>query len=133
MASCISYERCVSRYGRQPGDSIAVPIALTAPRDSIRTIIQIDSIPYMVPGEVITVENPQSRAKIRYWKDQYENAINFQAECDTIVLRDTIFVRPPPVLDPPPPRRKWYNRIWDKYMKLLLTSIAIIFIIKLLK
>lgn len=111
--SCVSYDRCVEKYGRIPADTIQVPHEVIVPRDSIVTRIIIDSIPFILPGDTVFVRDTESRAQIRYWRDRYNNALNVQADCDSIVIRDTIPVPHPVILEPPPPGK--LQRIWDAY------------------
>ncbi|HSW64977.1 MAG TPA: hypothetical protein VLH56_16945 [Dissulfurispiraceae bacterium] len=102
-ASCISYERCVAKFGRTSTDTLLAPFEVVVPPDSIITALQIDTLLLMQPGDTVWVESPHSRARIRYWRDKYE-MLHIMALCDTIVVRDTIRVAMPVILDPPPPR-----------------------------
>lgn len=131
LGSCISYDRCVSRFGRTPGDTVYVPYFKQVPPDSIATVLLIDSIPYMVPGDTVYVEDPKSRARIRYWRDKYENAINIRADCDSIIIRDTIPVPFPVILDPPPPsplKKAWitYQQTAALALPLLLLTLFLV-------
>lgn len=89
IPACVTYDKCVGKFG-VTGDTTYIPYKVIIPKDSIITFIKIDSIPFLIPGDTHYIENPQTRAKIKYWKDMYVNAINIQAECDSIILRDTI-------------------------------------------
>ena len=113
LSSCVSYERCVQKYGRQPSDSIMVPYAVEIPGDSISVVLQFDTIPFLLPGDTVIIRDTASRASIRYWRNKYEDSIGIQADCDSIVIMDTIFIKPPPVLDPPPPSK--LRKAWKGY------------------
>lgn len=99
LPSCITYDKCVSKYG-STGDTTYIPYQVIIPKDSIITHIQIDSIPYLVHGDTHYIETPESRAKIKYWYNMYLKSIAIQAECDSIIIRDTIPCPPTPVLLP---------------------------------
>lgn len=132
MPSCITYDKCVDKYGIT-GDTTYVPYTVVIPKDSIITIINIDSVPYLIPGEVHYIDNPQSRVTIKYWKDKYLNAINVQAICDSIVIHDTIPCPPTPVLIETVSEFKqaWY--LWGKIAAILLPMMVIFVIYLIIK
>lgn len=133
LGSCVSYDRCVRKYGRMQADSILVPFDVVIPGDSVLTVLQIDSIPFFVPGDTVYVESPESRARIRYWRDKYDNSIGIQADCDSVVVRDTIRVPYPVILDPPPPGR--LGRMAGRYTRAAawLLPVLVLFIVSLIK
>lgn len=132
-SSCVSYNRCVRKYGRVQADTIMAPYQMDVPADSVRTLLQIDSIPFMVPGDTVYVESPENRARIRYWRDLYNNAIAIQADCDEVIIRDTLRVPFPVILDPPPPGR--LARLSNTYRKVsaIMLPVLVLFIVSLIK
>lgn len=98
LPSCVTYDKCVAKFG-STGDTTYIPYTVVIPKDSIITQIQIDSIPYMVHGDTHFVESPETRAKIKYWYNKYLQAISIQAECDSIIIHDTIPCPPTPILE----------------------------------
>jgi hypothetical protein len=78
------------KFGQTVTDTAVVTVEYIIPRDSVITHVHIDSIPYLIPGEVH--EQKSERATIKYWKDKYSNALMMQAECDTVYIRDTLKV-----------------------------------------
>jgi len=110
LISCASYERCVDKFGDLPPDTLLIEHVVEIPRDSIIHTLQIDSIEMLLPGDTILIESPESRAKIKYWRNQYESTLGMMAICDTVIIRDTIKVNMPVILQPPPPGK--IERIW---------------------
>jgi hypothetical protein len=135
LMSCTTYEKCISKYGGLQ-DTIIVERKHVIQKDSIITIIEIDSIPYLTPGDTVEIESQNSRAKIKYWRDMYKNVLLFQAECDSIVIRDTLRIATKPIFMPKPLTR--IKKAWDGYTKasaiaLPIVLFTIILLIKLRK
>ncbi len=89
-SACTSYDRCMRKFGQTVTDTAVVTVEYIIPRDSVVTHIHIDSIQYLIPGEV--QEQKSDRATIRYWKDKYSNLLMMQADCDSVVIRDTLYL-----------------------------------------
>lgn len=127
LVSCVSYERCVARFGRTTTDTLLVPFEVVVPGDSIATVVYIDSIR---PGDTVWVESPLNRARIQYWWSKYLNALHIVAHCDTIVVRDTIRVAMPVILDPPPPKPPGrIQRAWLAYQQTVAIALPLVLLI----
>lgn len=108
--SCVTYDRCVDKFGNLPNDTLLIEHVVEIPRDSIIHTLKIDSIELLLPGDTVVIESPESRAQIRYWRNQYENSLGIMALCDTVIVRDTIEVSMPVILQPPAPGK--LERAW---------------------
>ncbi len=109
-SACTSYDRCMRKFGHTVIDTAIVTVEHIIPKDSVITHIHIDSIQYMIPGEVY--EQKSERATIKYWKDKYSNLLMMQAECDTIILRDTIRVPYATQIFTPPDKKDKNKHNW---------------------
>lgn len=141
--SCITYERCSEKYGQQSRDTILVPIEklvpiqVVVPPDSATLAIMLDSLMHLREGVIYTApQSDSSGIKIQYWIDKYRKlqvkAMKpSQIIHDTIHMRDTIRVPPPPILVDKPSKIK---RFWDQYCDiagiLLPIFIALIIIVR---
>lgn len=127
---CTSYERCVRKYGRTQPDQ-RIPVEFKVEQQHQFTSLPLAQIPLLMPGEVHVVESEDSRASIRYWRDKYNEALNIEAQCDTITIRDTLRIPAPVILDPPPPSfasRTW--RSWANMSGVVLAAILIYLLFK---
>jgi len=128
--SCVSYQRCVARFGRTTADTLLVPVEVQVPPDSITTVVYIDQL---VAGDTVWVESPHSRARIQYWRSRYHNRLHIVAHCDTIVVRDTVRVAMPAILDaPPPPPPSRLQRAWLAYRQGAAIALPLIALIVIL-
>lgn len=140
--SCVTYERCTEKFGQQSRDSVAVPfeklvpIKVVVPPDSASLAIMLDSLMRIREGVIYTAPNNDSSAiQIQYWIDKYRRlqikALKPpQVIHDTIPLRDTIRVPPPPILVDKPSK---LQRFWDQYCDIagILLPFVIVLIIVL--
>ncbi len=137
ISSCTTYERCIQKYGDTVIDTVDVEYSVTVPRDSIVTRIMLDTIPFMVPGDTVVIEDPESRAKISYWKSAYEDALEIRADCDSVTITDTVRVEVSQKVFKPPPlsRREQLWRGWANAagvaLPLIILIIVAIIILKL--
>lgn len=115
LSGCVSYERCVDKFGEQKPDTVKVcieklvPVAVTAPADSVSGFIRDSSHSGVIKDSTSSIE-------ISYWRDKF-NRLFVKAYIppriihDTIPIRDTVYV---PVkiitLKKPTP---WYSTAWD--------------------
>ena len=114
LTSCVTYERCVDKYGVYPGDTlqtpirVEVPVFIHVPPDSATLQAALDSL---LAGRVIETETvnkkDSSNISVKIWYDKNTNSINAEAKqkpftiYDTIPYYDTIPVIAPPVLVKP--------------------------------
>ena len=122
FTSCVTYERCQSKFGQQEDTLLIpyeklVPIKVTVPPDSTTISLMVDSLLSLKQGIVYTEQNDSSSIKIQYWIDKYRKlqikAIKPPQEIhDTIPIRDTIRIKPDPILINRP--SKW-QVLWIKY------------------
>lgn len=114
LTSCVTYERCVDKYGVYPGDTlqtpikIEVPVFIHVPPDKAKLKAALDSL---LSGRVIETDTvnrkDSSNLKLKIWYDKNTNTINAEAKqksftvYDTIPYYDTIPVIAPPVLVKP--------------------------------
>lgn len=114
LTSCITYERCVDKYGVYPGDTlltpikVEVPVFIHVPPDSATLQAALDSL---LAGRVIETDTvnakDSSSISIKIWYDKNTKSINAEAKqngftfIDTIQYYDTIPVIAPPVLVKP--------------------------------
>jgi len=114
LTSCITYERCVDKYGVYPGDTlltpikVEVPVFIHVPPDSATLQAALDSL---LAGRVIETDTvnkkDSSNISVKIWYDKNTNSINAEAKqkpftiYDTIPYYDTIPVIAPPVLVKP--------------------------------
>lgn len=123
LNSCVTYERCIDKYGKTSSDTIKVPfkievpfyIALPADSNAIR--INIDSIRYLITDQVYHKADSVSKIQIQYWKDKI-NYLYFSASipADTIhdtLVKDTVVPCPPQVYMEDKPGR--FELFWEKY------------------
>lgn len=89
-SACTSYDRCMRKFGQTSVDTVEVYIEHIIPKDSVITRVHIDSIQYLIHGQIYEAES--GRATIQYWKDQYSNLLHMKAECDSVVIRDTLYL-----------------------------------------
>lgn len=85
ISACSSYENCMRKHGQIAVDTNIVYFHKTIPKDSIVIKTHIDSIK---PDSVYSYSS--DRATIKYWKDKYNNMLYMQADCDSIVITDTL-------------------------------------------
>jgi hypothetical protein len=114
LTSCVTYERCVDKYGVYPGDTlltpikVEVPVFIHVPPDSATLQAALDSL---LAGRVIETDTinkkDSSNISVKIWYDKNTNSINAEAKqkpftiYDTIPYYDTITVIAPPVLVKP--------------------------------
>lgn len=114
LTSCVTYERCVDKYGVYPGDTlltpikVEVPVFIHVPPDSATLQAALDSL---LAGRVIETDTvnkkDSSNISVKIWYDKNTNSINAEAKqkpftiYDTIPYYDTIPVIAPPVLVKP--------------------------------
>jgi hypothetical protein len=133
-SACTTYDRCVRKYGQSVSDTTIVTVEYVITRDSVITHIHIDSIEYLIPGQVY--EASSERAKIQYWKDQYSNLLMLKAECDSLIIRDTLIVEATRMeLQPPPatPEKKFYMTAGGQIATVLFMLCLLILLIKIRK
>lgn len=115
LSGCVSYERCVEKFGERKVDTVKVcverlvPVAVVAPADSVKGYIS-DSAQRGV------IRDSASLIEITYWRDKFNRLVVSakrppQVIHDTVPIRDTIRV-PYAVaeLKKPPP---WYAVAWE--------------------
>ena len=106
MSSCISYQKCVDRYGQQGKDSvkILVPFTLKVPGETA-----IYQLPVTAPLPDTIIIKGNARLVIKH--DSIDRYI--QAICDTITIRDTIQVMQPPIVHFSDTKKFWqYWQFW---------------------
>lgn len=99
---CVSYERCVKKYGVVRHDSLIITkeipiiIKVPIPSDSMQTSINIDSIQFLIEGQVYQKFDSTSKIQIWYWKDKF-NKLQIKAlqPPDTVIIYKTIEVKVP--------------------------------------
>lgn len=128
ISSCTTYERCIEKYGDTVVDTVAVPYSVTVPRDSIVTRIMLDTIPFLIPGDTVVTRDPESRAKISYWKSAYEDALQIRADCDTITITDTVMVEVDNIVFKPPPLSK-RQQMWRSWANIAGVALPIIILL----
>lgn len=139
LNGCVTYNKCVEKYGMQSTDTIRVPfkievpVAIAVEADSNQTYINIDSIYTMLTGQIYEKVDSTSRIKIQYWKDAY-NHLQIKASTpadtihDTVKIDTTLSVVPPVSLAKP---TTWVDQYKDISMWLcpILLILLILFII----
>ena len=126
-SACTSYERCMHKYGQTVTDTVNVFVEHIIPKDSVITHIHIDSIQYMIPGQVYEAES--GRATIKYWKDKYSNLLMMQADCDSVVIRDTIRIPVTTTVFEPAPVKESKFKIFAKSVVDIIFWICIMLIL----
>lgn len=140
MQSCITYERCVDRFGQASQDTTYipyekyVPVYVTVPADSIEGIADLDSL---INGQINEIRDENSSLILQYWMDEYNRLLHMKAMNPEKVVRDTVYVSDtvpcppcPPVLVKPSPSK--LERIYNKYKEVagwVLPTIILTFLI----
>lgn len=107
MNSCVTYDRCVEKYGVVRTDTVEVPFRvviphyISLPADSNKLVLNIDSITAMVAGQIYYKQDSVSKIRIQYWRDLAGKLlIRAYTPADTVrdtIIMDTIVHCPPPV------------------------------------
>jgi hypothetical protein len=114
LTSCVTYERCIDKYGVYPGDTLLIPIQVEVPvfihvpPDSAKLQAALDTL---LAGSVIETDTvnrkDRSNLSMKIWYDKNTNTINAEAKqkpftfVDTFFYYDTIPVIAPPLLVKP--------------------------------
>lgn len=141
FTSCVSYEKCVEKYGVVRNDTMYVEtvvrdtISVLVPADSNVLVFNIDSLAKIIRGKVFKEQDSTSKIQLSYWIDNY-NKLHIKAfkPPDTIYKPVEI-----PVKVPCPPvfhiekKLTWYQEFWEWYKNFsafaLMLSIAILTVI----
>lgn len=136
---CTSCSRKVSVPGGTVTveDTLAVPVESFIPPDSIKRSLNIDSLLAARPGKVTIIEDTASRAKIKIWKDKYNNLLNVQANCEPDTVKEIkhvpykVTAECPPVTIkcPPLPRKSRLDKLFDAYKGFCTWLVSIIILL----
>lgn len=123
LTSCVTYNRCMDKYGAMQGDTVRVPVLvkvpykITVPPDSSSMRLMLDSLFRLKIGQKYTVAPKDSSGiALQYWRDS--TGLNVKAKQpgriihDTVQVFDTIKCPPAKVLVKP---RTKVQLLWDTY------------------
>ncbi|MGD1960553.1 MAG: hypothetical protein ACFB2Y_16960 [Fulvivirga sp.] len=128
-------------------DTVAVPVTVITPPDTVRESFNIDSLLAASVKDTAKIISENGRAQIKFWKDQYNNQLTAEAIClpDTIEVVKEVpieIVKEVEVECPgkePNPGKRYrgikgkFRWLWDQYTILaryVLLALVIIFFIK---
>jgi hypothetical protein len=93
MNSCVTYNRCVQKYGRT-GDTVKLAVRVPV-HDTVRVVTKADSLQdrFDVDSVLALVDtlrhtSASGKLQIAFWKDKYTRQLHYKAR----VLSDTIYV-----------------------------------------
>lgn len=115
LSSCITYQKCVDRYGVVIPDTVevirelSVPFEVILPSDTVMVEIDCDSLMNLSRES----KHLQSDVTVRGNVAQVVSFIKRDTIRDSIMVHDTINVSVPSmVLNEP---LKWYEKLWNNY------------------
>jgi hypothetical protein len=115
LPSCITYQKCVDRYGVATHDTVevfrelVVPVEVPLPNDTITVQVDCDSL----VNQTKESQNLQSDITVIGNTVRVVTFIKKDSIRDTLKLVDTLYVPTPSVELVKPVR--WYNRLWNGY------------------
>lgn len=128
FTSCCTLERCRKKYGETPSDTIRQSVEIMLPADTVRDVVYIDRLIDLT--DTVIVDNPDTRARLTYYIDQYDNALTMLAECKPDTIRDTVVVDAPVVIPcPEPSKKERIQRDYERAAGFALPAIILIIIL----
>lgn len=95
LTSCVTYNKCVDKFGSVKTDTITVTqvepidISYKGPKESFTTSLRLDSLLWATPGQRTTLSNADSTVKINIQKDPDNDRVSITADCDPDTVRIT--------------------------------------------
>ena len=128
--SCVTYQRCVDKYGVQVAgprevavsDSVKVPVTVTTKADSGAFALDVDSLAAAPAGDTVVVVTAGQQATVELWTQPSPTGLRLHGRVkvppqivhDTVTRYVTLRAQCPPVVafQPKPP---WWSRLLDWY------------------
>ena len=95
FTSCITYQKCVDKYGQYPKDTIFVPVKIPVPvivkvpADSTHTSFNPNTLKR---DSVYEFKDSVNKMTIQYWYEKYSNLLNVKAKYPGKTLHDTVYL-----------------------------------------
>lgn len=140
LSSCITYDRCLDKYGSTI-DSVTyydtIPLYVPVPIIGDSLMGSLDEVYNQLKedGDSVTLTSDSGKASALFTNDQGQKNFKFQCPQDTVLVPVEVPIKvdcpPVQVFDPKPP--PWWYKYWESYQLLSSVMFALILLALLVR